>query len=80
MPSKKWASKEQETYLLSYEERYLAAQETGAFHNFWPQMMEGWFKEFPEVDVVFPNKPYGVLTEEEAGMLATAIGKRRKVN
>jgi hypothetical protein len=79
MAPKKWASEEQEAYLLSYAERYLAAQEAGTYHSFWPQLLEGWFKEYPEIEKKFPSKTLGDLTEEEAAMLATALEDRRKV-
>lgn len=80
MAPKKWASEEQEAYLLSYAERYLAAQETGSYHTFWPQLLEGWFKEYPELEAKFPSKTIGDLTEEETAVLATALEDRRKVD
>jgi hypothetical protein len=44
MAPKKWALEEQEVYLLSYAEHYLATQEAGSYHTFWPQLLEEWFK------------------------------------
>jgi hypothetical protein len=76
MASKKWASEEQEAYLLLYAECYLAAQEAGSYHTFWPQLLEGWFKEYPEIETKFPSKTIGDLTEEEAVVLATALEDR----
>jgi hypothetical protein len=80
MPSKKWASEAEENYLVLFEEQYLAAQTSGRYHSFWPQLMEGWFKNFPEIEKIFPDKTVEDLTEEEVNTLATMIDARRKVN
>jgi hypothetical protein len=42
-------------------------------------MMEGWFKEFPEIEHRFPGKNLADLMEEESAVLTTAIEDRRKV-
>ena len=73
MAPKKWALEEQEMYLWSYAEHYLAAPEAGSYHTFWPQLLEGWFKEYPVIEDKFPSKTIRDLTEEETAVLATVL-------
>jgi hypothetical protein len=44
---RRWASPEQNSFLLSYFPEYLEAQSKGRYDKFWPKLFQEWFAKFP---------------------------------
>ncbi|KAJ7495435.1 hypothetical protein FB451DRAFT_1387463 [Mycena latifolia] len=77
-----WATKPQMDWLQSWMKDYITRQAEGKLHLFWPNMLEAWFRKFPEytnLGLPTPNDPNGrALTDEEMAALGLAIQARRK--
>jgi hypothetical protein len=43
-----WTTPDQKAWLLDRMSGFMQLQAEGKLHIFWPIVMEGWFKSFPE--------------------------------
>ena len=78
---KSWKhSEEQDAYLASFFDLFLAACQENHVEKFQSNLNKGWFTKWPEEQHVFPQwKPGDQLTVEETAVLGQAKLKRKNV-
>lgn len=83
---RRWATKLQIQWLLSWMAEYLQFQRNGTLHLFWPRLFREWFKEYPCRE---PNDKDASASEaepesgsdvpaESADEAAVKLGKRKR--
>ncbi|KAJ6578436.1 hypothetical protein B0H19DRAFT_1253675 [Mycena capillaripes] len=81
MAPKSWANDVQTLWLQGWMPDFITRQAEGKLHLFWPPMIEGWLKKWPEhanVGLPLPDDPDGrKLTPEDLLVLGAAIKKRK---
>ncbi|KAF5379794.1 hypothetical protein D9615_005662 [Tricholomella constricta] len=76
MPQVRWATPDQHEFLVQCLPRYLEVQKTGDFTVFWADTYEDWEREFPEGQVLFPDRAVLDDSPEEREALTSAIKTR----
>lgn len=79
MPPQPWATKEENEFLEEQLTKYRQLQATKQYTHFWARLFEDWFKQWPEVSKLFPDKAGETLTTEENDQLGNAQKARRRV-
>jgi hypothetical protein len=84
---RRWASPEQNSFLLSYFPEYLEAQSKGRYDKFWPKLFQEWFAKFPapqpQPDDKTDSEPEpdvdsGCESDESAESSPDAVTNKRK--
>jgi hypothetical protein len=79
-----WATKEQTEWLTKWMPVFIQRQAEKKLHQFWPAMIEAWFKNFPEeLALNLPlasDKTSRLLTPDKLAALGISIEARRKVS
>jgi hypothetical protein len=80
MAGKKWATPEQEEFLLSFMSEFHESATTKNYNDFFTCISALWFKRWPEEHVIFKDKPDDyVCTTEDIKALAGAVENCQQV-
>ncbi|KAG2030869.1 hypothetical protein BDR03DRAFT_986800 [Suillus americanus] len=81
MAGKKWATPEQEEFLLSFMSEFRESAATKNSNNFFTRIGALWFKRWPEEHVIFKDKPDDyVRTTEDIKAVAGAVETHQQIN
>ncbi|KAG1789963.1 uncharacterized protein HD556DRAFT_1446538 [Suillus plorans] len=79
MAGKKWATPEQEEFLLSFMSEYRETAATKDYDDFFTRIWALWFERWPEEHVIFKDMPDDyVRTPDGIKALATAVATRQQ--
>ncbi|KAG2136087.1 uncharacterized protein EDB93DRAFT_1254071 [Suillus bovinus] len=73
-----WTSIEQRDYLESQFSEFLKQQLQGALLNFWSNVSAEFLQQWPEINVLYPDKTPSELSEAENEELGKAVEVRKK--
>jgi hypothetical protein len=81
MVGAQWTNREQKAYLESQFSEFLKQQLQGTLTSFWDTVSLEFLKQWPEIDVQYPDKSkHPHLTEVEKELLGEAVARRRQVS
>ncbi|KAG1784978.1 uncharacterized protein HD556DRAFT_1451217 [Suillus plorans] len=79
MAGKKWATPEQEEFLLSFMSEYRETAATKDYDDFFTRIWALWFERWPEEHIIFKDMPDDyVRTPDGIKALATAVATRQQ--
>lgn len=77
MVGAQWTNREQKAYLESQFSEFLKQQLQGTLTSFWDTVSLEFLKQWPEIDVQYPDKSkHPHLTEVEKELLGEAVARR----
>lgn len=81
MPQKKWATAEQEEFLMSHLPEFRVLAATKNYKDFLKRIYIEWFQRWPERKAMFPYFPAEhIYTAEEERAIASGLDTRRVVS
>lgn len=83
---RRWATKQQIQWLITWLSAYLEVQRERKLHIFWPKLFAAWFKEFPNREPTDTDTSASEaesdsdsdVPPESADEAAVALGKRKQ--
>ena len=57
----------------------MEAKQASSYKNFWGSLYKQWFKQFPELEHLYPKRVHDSLTDIEQDSLQEAINKQHGV-